>query len=68
MRWGDELTLGTVKLMAIFLARKKIEGFEIGGERPLLEFLELLNGVAAREAELGLWNDVMEEYLRRNYL
>jgi len=34
MRWGDELTSGTVKLMAIFLARKKIEGFEIGGERP----------------------------------
>jgi len=40
--------------MAIFLARKKVEGFEIGGEKPSLEFLELLNSAAAREAELGL--------------
>jgi len=58
-----------MKLMAIFLARKKVEGFEIGGEKPLLEFLELLNSVAAREAELGLLNGMMEkEYPRRNYL
>jgi len=40
--------------MAIFLARKKIEGFETGGEKPSLEFLELLNSAAAREAELGM--------------
>jgi len=54
MRWGDELTSWMVKLMAIFLARKKIEDFKIGGERPSLEFLELLDSAAAREAELGL--------------
>jgi len=40
--------------MAIFLARKEIEDFEVGGERSSLEFLELLNSAAAREAELGL--------------
>jgi len=39
--------------MAIFLARKKIEGFETGGEKPLLEFLELLNSAAAREQSWG---------------
>jgi len=31
-----------------------IEDFEVGGEKPLLEFLELSNSAAAREAELGL--------------
>jgi len=51
---GDELTSGTVKLMAIFLARKKSKGFETGGEKPSLEFLELLNSAATKEAELGL--------------
>jgi len=43
-----------MKLMAIFLVRKKVESFKIGGEKPSLEFLELLNSAAAREAELGL--------------
>jgi len=31
-----------------------IEDFEVGGEKPLLEFLELSNSVAARKVELGL--------------
>ena len=55
--------------MAIFLARKKVEGFEIGCEKPSLEFLEISNSVAARKVELELWNDAMEkECSRRNYL
>ena len=55
--------------MAIFLARKKFEGFKIGGEKPSLKFLEFSNGSATREEELGLWNDVIEkEHPRRNYL
>jgi len=46
-----------------------IEGFKVGGEKPSLEFLELLKSAAARKVELGLWNDAMEkEYPRRNYL
>jgi len=54
--------------MPIFFARKKVEGFEIGG-KPLLEFLELLNSAATKEAEFGLQNDVMgKEYPRRNHL
>jgi len=45
-----------------------IEGFEVGEERALLEFLEISNS-AARKVELELWNDAMEkEYPRRNYL
>jgi len=40
--------------MAIFFARKKIEDFEIGGEGPSLEFLELSNSAAARKVEMGL--------------
>jgi len=46
-----------------------IEGFEVGEEGTLLEFLEISNSAAAREVELELWNDAMEkEYPRRNYL
>jgi len=46
-----------------------IEGFEVGKEGTLLDFLEISNSAAAREVELELWNDAMEkEYLRRNYL
>ena len=46
-----------------------IEGFEVGEEGALLEFLEISNSVAARKVELELWNDAMEkEYPRRNYL
>ena len=46
-----------------------IEGFEVGEEGALLEFLEISNSAAARNVELELWNDAMEEdYLRRNYL
>jgi len=46
-----------------------IEGFEVGEEGTLLEFLEISNNAAAREVELELWNDAMEkEYPRRNYL
>jgi len=45
-----------------------IEGFEVGEEGALLEFLEISNS-AARKVVLELWNDAMEkEYLRRNYL
>jgi len=40
--------------MAIFLARKKIGNFGVGGERPSLEFLELSNSTAAGKVELGL--------------
>jgi len=46
-----------------------IEGFEVGEEGALLEFLEISNSAAIRKVELELWNDVMEkEYPRRNYL
>ena len=46
-----------------------IEGFEVGGGRASLEFLEISNCAAARKVELELWNDAMEkEYPRRNYL
>ena len=46
-----------------------IEGFEVGEEGTLLEFLEIPNSAAARKVEMGLWNDAMEkEYPRRNYL
>jgi len=31
-----------------------IGDFEVGGEKPSLEFLELLNSAAARKVELGL--------------
>jgi len=31
-----------------------IEDFEVGGERPSLEFLEFSNSTAARKEELGL--------------
>ena len=36
------------------LAKKMIEDFEVGGERPSLEFLEFSNSTAARKEELGL--------------
>jgi len=39
--------------MAIFLVRKKIEGFGTGEEEPSLEFLEFLNSAAAREQSWG---------------
>jgi len=39
--------------MAIFLARKKIGGFEIGGEKPSLEFLELLNKRCRQRSRVG---------------
>jgi len=46
-----------------------IEGFEVGDEEALLEFLEIPNSAAARKVELGRWNDAMgKEYPRRNYL
>jgi len=46
-----------------------IEGFEVGEEGTLLEFLEISNSAAARVVELELWNDAMEkEYPRNNYL
>ena len=64
--WTD---LGNSKVDGHLLARKMIEDFEAGGEKPSLEFLELSNSAAARKVELGLWNDAMEkEYPRRNYL
>jgi len=34
--------------------KKEIEDFKIGGEKPLLEFLELSNSTAARKVELWL--------------
>jgi len=46
-----------------------IEGFEVGEEGALMEFLEISNSAAARIVELELWNDAMEkEYPRRDYL
>jgi len=46
-----------------------IEGFEVGEEEALLEFLEIPNSTAARKVELGRCNDAMgKEYPRRNYL
>ena len=46
-----------------------IEGFKVGEEGALLEFLEISNSAAARKVGLELWNDAMEkEYPRRNYL
>jgi len=46
-----------------------IEGFEVGEEGALLEFLEISNSAAARKVELELWNDATEkEYPRRDYL
>jgi len=46
-----------------------IEGFKVGEEGTLLDFLEISNSATAREVELELWNDAMEkEYPRRNYL
>jgi len=53
MRWGGELTSGTVKLMAIFLTRKKIGGFETNGERPSLEFLEFFNKRRRQRSRVG---------------
>ena len=50
------------------LTKRMIEGFEVGEEGALLEFLEISNSAAARKVELELWNDAMEEYPRRNYL
>jgi len=44
-----------------------IEGFEVGEDGALLEFLEISNSTT-RKVELELWNDAMEEYPRRNYL
>ena len=67
IEWWTDLTNGEVN--GHLFARKTIEGFKVGGEKPSLEFLELLNSAAARKVELGLWNDAMEkEYPRRNYL
>jgi len=66
-RWSEELTSGTVKLMAIL--KKMTEGFGVGEEGTSLEILELSNIAAAGKVELELWNDVMgKEYPRRNYL
>ena len=52
VEWWTDLRNGEVD--GHFLARKEIEDFKIGGEKPSLEFLELSNSVAARKVELGL--------------
>ena len=50
--WWTDLRDGEVD--GHFLVKKEIEDFKIGGEKPLLEFLELSNSTAARKVELWL--------------
>jgi len=65
--WWTDLRDGEVD--SHFLARKKIEDSEVGGERPSLRFSEISNSATARKVESELCNDAMEkEYSRRNYL
>ena len=67
VEWWTNLRNGEVD--GHLLTKRMVEGFEVGEERALLEFLEISNSVAARKVELKLWNDTMEkEYPRRNYL
>jgi len=57
-----------MKLTAIFATEETLESFGVGEEGASSEILELLNSAAAGKVRLELWNDVMEEYPRRNYL
>ena len=51
-----------------FTTEEVLESFRVGEEGASSEILELLNSAAAGKVRLELWNDVMEEYPRRNYL
>jgi len=51
-----------------FTTEKMFESFGIGEEGASTKILELLDSAAAGKVKLELWNDVMEEYPRRNYL
>ena len=51
-----------------FATEEMLESFGVGEEGASSEILELLNSAAAGKVRLELWNDVMEEYPRRNYL
>jgi len=52
MGWWTDLR--NSKADGHLLAKKRIEDFRVGGERPSLEFLELSSSAAARKVELGL--------------
>ena len=66
VKWRTNLRNGEVD--GHLLTKRMIEGFEVGKEGALLEFLEISNSTA-KKVELELWNDEMEkEYPRRNYL
>ena len=57
VEWRTNLRDGEVD--GHLFTKRLIEGFEVGEEEALLEFLEIPNSAAARKVELGWWNDAM---------
>ena len=68
-RWNEELTSGTVKLMAISSLRGWSNASELVEKGLRWRSWSSRTAPPRGKVKLELWNDVMEkEYPRRNYL